>query len=101
MMRGLMEAIVTTMELDETRWQQVGDNVRWVRRRMHFSQKQLAERLGLSRATINRIENGRAQMRMNKLEQLAVLSGMPIEYLLYGPDYPRIESESQEPTDFG
>lgn len=82
------------MNMDETRRQQVGDNVRWVRQRMEFSQLELGRALGLSRATINRIENGHAQMRMDKLEQLSVLSGVPIEYLLYGPDYPKIQRES-------
>lgn len=82
------------MDIDEARRQQVGDNVRWVRQRMEISQLELAEALGLARATINRIENGHARMRTDKLEKLSVLSGIPIEYLLYGPDYPRIEQDT-------
>lgn len=79
---------------EELRIQQMGDNVRWVRQRMKLSQAELGDLLGLSRHTINRIENGRAQLLPTKMEILSRISGMPIEYLLYGPDYPLAEPRS-------
>lgn len=79
---------------EQTRLQEMGDNVRWARQRMKLSQKELGELLGYSRATINRIENGHAQLRPTKLERLSRISGIPIEYLLYGPGYPLAKPRS-------
>ncbi len=81
------------MGSEEARIQEMGDNVRWVRERLNLSQKELGELLGLSRATINRIENGHAQLVFTKIEKLAEIANLPVEYLLYGPDYPRLDKE--------
>lgn len=38
----------------------IGDKVRRIRRSMNLSQKELAEKAGISRCAVNRIENGLA-----------------------------------------
>src|SRR5580692_13194370 len=51
----------------------VGERLRELRRRLGLSQEQLARRLGVSFATVNRWESGRTQISAKSLATLAEL----------------------------
>src|ERR1700721_1290395 len=53
----------------------VGERLRELRRRLGLSQEQLARRLGVSFATVNRWESGRTQISARSAAALAELEG--------------------------
>lgn len=63
-----------------------GQRIRQLRQGKHLNQKQLAERLGVSRQIVNYWENDRYLPNWANLGQLADEFGVSIKYLLYGAD---------------
>lgn len=60
----------------------IGDKVRRIRRSMNLSQKELAEKAGISRCSINRIENGLAcEIKYKTACNIARALGVPIDFL--------------------
>lgn len=60
----------------------IGDNVRRVRRNMNLSQRELAEKAGISRCAINRIENGLVyEIKYKTACNIARALGVPIDSL--------------------
>lgn len=74
----------------ETRRLQIGHNIKVARLRMQMTQRELARYLDCSRAHINRVERGLAELKVTQLEQVSRISNTPIEFLLYGEGYPRL-----------
>lgn len=67
---------------------------------MGFSEKQLAQRLGLKEQTIEKWESGEKTPRANKLHQLAGVLGVPIVWLMGGAETPAgVEAPSFNETD--
>lgn len=66
----------------------LGNRISEARIAMGFSEKQLAQRLGLKGQTIERWESGEKTPRANKLHQLAGVLGVPVVWLLGGADTP-------------
>ena len=67
---------------------------------MGFSEKQLAQRLGLKEQTIEKWESGEKTPRANKLHQLAGVLGVPIVWLMGGAETrPIVEARSFSETD--
>jgi len=62
----------------------VGERLRDLRRRLGLSQEQLARRLGVSFATVNRWESGRTQISARSLAALAELEATAADEA--GPD---------------
>jgi putative transcriptional regulator len=63
---------------------EVGQKIREVRREHKLTQEQLAQQVGVSRVTINQIENGRRkQFKPDLIHKVATATATPIEYL-YG-----------------
>src|SRR5580693_2291588 len=56
----------------------VGERLRDLRRRLGLSQEQLARRLGVSFATVNRWESGRTQISARSLAALAELEASAV-----------------------
>jgi transcriptional regulator with XRE-family HTH domain len=63
----------------------VAGNLRALRRRSAYSQAELAERAGVKRVTVARIETGQAQPRPRTVRKLAKALGVEPWQLLDGP----------------
>ena len=59
----------------------IGDKVRRVRRNMNLSQKELAEKAGISRCAVNRLENGLVSEIKYKTAHNARALGVSIDSL--------------------
>ncbi|MFK8078271.1 MAG: helix-turn-helix domain-containing protein [Granulosicoccus sp.] len=78
----------------------LGSRISEARMAMGFSEKQLAQRLGLKEQTIEKWESGEKTPRANKLHQLAGVLGIPIVWLMGGAETPPIvEAPSFNETD--
>lgn len=62
----------------EKRRIEIGGCIRTVRRKHKWSQEQVAEFLGCSRAKVNRVENGTAEFTVGELELLAEQFGISV-----------------------
>jgi transcriptional regulator with XRE-family HTH domain len=62
----------------------IGENVLREREHAGFSQDELADRSGIPRETINRIEKGKQEVRMLTLLPIARALGVPLMSLLNG-----------------
>lgn len=62
----------------EKRRVEIGECIRIVRRKHKWSQEQVAEFLGCSRAKVNRVENGSAEFTVGELELLAEQFGVSV-----------------------
>jgi Zn-dependent peptidase ImmA (M78 family)/transcriptional regulator with XRE-family HTH domain len=66
-------------------WAEVGARVATARERAGFTQRELGERLGLSRSAITRVELGQRQLDALELAQLAETLGRSVEWFLTEP----------------
>ncbi len=66
-------------------WADVGARVATARERAGFTQRELAERLGISRSAITRVELGQRQLDALELAQLADTLGRSVEWFLTEP----------------
>lgn len=69
---------------EESLAQQFGKNVRRLRRKQGFSQKQFAELCSLHRSAINVIEQGQRLPRLNTLLKIMAVLDWQIDELLLG-----------------
>lgn len=53
-----------------------------LRLREHFSQQELADRLGISKSTVSMYENGNREPDLETLEQIADLFNVDMDYLI-------------------
>lgn len=65
-----------------TRRLDFGANVRAVRKTLGLSQEKLAEKIGCDRQTVNRAENGKFSMTLDRAYDLAEGLGVPLAQLL-------------------
>lgn len=70
----------TTEKTVDQRCLEIGRRIRQARRHRDLTQDQLAETLGISRVTMNRVERGRAELTMTQIDRLA-------RELRYSPGY--------------
>lgn len=61
------------------------------RSRLDMSQEEVAEKIGVSRVTYTRYENGSSEPTARNAVRLAHLFGVPVEYLLCMDDLPQYE----------
>ena len=74
--------------------QPIGQNlVRRLRKERRMSQADLARSVGLSRQSVNAIENGKCQPRLVVAYRLARLFGRPIEHVFQLEELDRLELE--------
>ncbi len=71
----------------------------WRERRL-LSQRELAEKVGMSTGQINRIENGIHQPRFSTIRKLAVaLNVLPEELVVWEEQgWPQVEGSREEPS---
>ena len=60
----------------------LGDRIRMHRARLHMTQTQLAERIGVSLTTISAIETGQTDPRVSRIAAIADALGVSVDYLL-------------------
>ena len=72
-----------------------GDRVAGAREALGWSQKELADRLGVKGKTVKQWENDSAEPRANKLQMLAGMLGVSMRWLLSG-EGPGIEAPLPE-----
>jgi transcriptional regulator with XRE-family HTH domain len=60
----------------------VSNNIRILRKQMGFTQEQFAERIGIKRSLLGAYEEGRADPRLNNLQNMATEFGIPVDLLL-------------------
>jgi len=60
----------------------IGKNIKSYREKLHLSQEEIAEFLGVSRELISYYENGHREVQLEKLEKLADLFGIELINLL-------------------
>ena len=61
-----------------------GDKIRVARAMKRITQEQLAEKAGISRVTLRKIENGQTKnMSIKTAMSIADALGLPLEFLLY------------------
>jgi Zn-dependent peptidase ImmA (M78 family)/transcriptional regulator with XRE-family HTH domain len=68
-----------------TEWTDVATQVTQARERAGFSQEQLAERLGMSRPSLTRVERGQRRLDALELVRLAQATGRSVEWFVSRP----------------
>lgn len=71
--------------------------IRQVRERLFVTQAELAERTGISEATLSRIENGLQRPRISTVRKIATALGVqPGELVDWGTDGPELHRKKTE-----
>ena len=60
-------------------------NLKNIRKSLGLTQQHVADSLGITFESYNKLENGKRQLRADRMEQLARIFNVPIEALLAGP----------------
>jgi len=67
----------------------LAERINRLRATRHMSQRALAERIGVTHASVIRIENGEHKPRADSLHPMARALGVSTDYLLTGRDAPQ------------
>jgi transcriptional regulator with XRE-family HTH domain len=62
----------------------IGQNLKWARRRAFMTQRELAEAAGMGHDQISRIESGKVDPRLSTIERLAEALGVEARELVGG-----------------
>ncbi len=65
-------------------YKEIGLRIRTQRIKAGWTQEELAEKLDVATVYISRIENGKAQINLKRLAELAQILETPIEYFISG-----------------
>lgn len=60
----------------------VSNNIRYLRKRRHYTQDQLAEKIGIKRSLLGAYEEGRADPRLNNLLNIAKIFNVTVDLLI-------------------
>jgi repressor LexA len=69
-----------------TFYRQVGQNIKKYRLIKNYSLQVLAEKVGVTKKTMQRYETGDIRVDMNRLGEIAVALGVKVSALIYGTD---------------
>jgi len=70
----------------------VSNNIKYLRKQMHLTQEQLAEKIGIKRSLLGAYEEGRADPRLNNLQRMADIYGVTVDMLI-GRDITKMSDE--------
>lgn len=74
--------------------------IRKFREQLGLKQEEIADELGVSRATYANFEEGRVKIFCGTLEKMAKFAGVPVSVILYGidlsPEYLLLESQKEK-----
>lgn len=80
--------------------QQISSNILKILREKGLSQAELSRRIEMDPASLSKVINGEAQLKVNALSKIATALGMSVVDLLTFPDhYVPISSGEQEPLE--
>lgn len=65
-------------------YKKIGNRIRECRVQMNWTQEMLAEQIDVATVYVSRIENGKAQVNLKRLAELAQVLKTPIEYFISG-----------------
>ncbi|PWW08520.1 DNA-binding XRE family transcriptional regulator [Paenibacillus cellulosilyticus] len=66
----------------------IGNRISYIRKHRGITQKQLADALGIDRASLSQIETGRYSPRAETIRKLSDFFQLPIGDLFYNPSLP-------------
>ena len=64
--------------------EQLGANLRRIRRKHGFTQEELAHRVGMDVSYMSELENGRKEPCLRKIKELSQALGIPLAQLIRG-----------------
>ena len=65
----------------------IGNNIKTFRELKNYSQEYMAEALGVTQATLSRIENGHTQVKMDRLQHIAEFLEVDVSTLLSNTNF--------------
>lgn len=76
--------IIITLEekVDNVKYREIGYRIAIAREEVGLNQKELAERLGISQATLSNYEKGKRRIYLPQLQKIAEALGRPLDYFL-------------------
>jgi transcriptional regulator with XRE-family HTH domain len=74
----------------------LGERIIAVRRKLGLSQREFAERIGVSRNVVIRYESGRSRPRVETLDRIGKVGGVSSEWLLQGNSQQLVRGEDRE-----
>ena len=60
----------------------VSDNLKYLRKQMHFTQEQMAGKIGIKRSLLGAYEEGRADPRLNNLQKIADIFNVSVDMII-------------------
>jgi transcriptional regulator with XRE-family HTH domain len=60
----------------------VSDNIKYLRKQMHFTQEQMAGKIGIKRSLLGAYEEGRADPRLNNLQKMADIFNVSVDMII-------------------
>ncbi len=60
----------------------VSDNIKYLRKQMHFTQEQMAQKIGIKRSLLGAYEEGRADPRLNNLQKMADIFNITLDMII-------------------
>ena len=60
----------------------VSNNIKYLRKQMHLTQEQSAEKIGIKRSLLGAYEEGRADPRLNNLQKMAGIYGVTVDMII-------------------
>ena len=70
----------------------VSNNIKYLRKKMHLTQEQLAEKIGIKRSLLGAYEEGRADPRLNNLQKMAEIFSVTVDIMI-GNDITKMSDE--------
>lgn len=80
-----MESVKNIVMPPTTQQIEIGNNIRKWRHLRGFKQEILADELNISNVSLSKIETGKADIRLNRLFQIAAILQIPIELIFRDP----------------
>ena len=77
----------------------ISNNIRYIRKKLQLTQEQFGEQLGIKRSLVGAYEEGRAEPRLELLQQMALLAGFSLDALI-GQDLALAGGQPQEKPDY-
>jgi len=84
LVKRTISVIIITLEekVDNVKYREIGYRIAIAREEVGLNQKELAERLGISQATLSNYEKGKRRIYLPQLQKIAEALGRPLDYFL-------------------
>ncbi len=84
LVKRTISVIIITLEekVNDVKYREIGYRIAIAREEAGLNQKELAERLGISQATLSNYEKGKRRIYLPQLQKIAEALGRPLDYFL-------------------